>query len=86
MGKYFKKTGALLSKKKSNASWIWNCILQGIAHIKQYSIWEVDDGSSINIWEDRWLPSRTETLANSVHRTNTHITLVSELIHSDNKK
>lgn len=57
-GKYFKKkTGALLSKKKSSASWIWKCILQGIEHIKKHSIWEVGDGASINIWEDRWLPA-----------------------------
>lgn len=85
-GKYFKKSGALHSKKKSQSSWIWKCILQGIAHIKQYSIWEVGNGTMINIWDDKWLPARAQTLAESFPTRNTSITLVSELIDSNTHK
>lgn len=85
-GKYFKKSGALHSKKKSKASWIWKCILQGIAHIKKYIIWEVGNGLLINIWYDFWLPARRETLVESFPSRNTIITLVSELINSNTNK
>lgn len=84
-GKYFKKTGVLHSKKKSSASWIWKCILQGIEHIKKYSVWEVGNGFSINIWNDKWVPNREQPLVNCTI-FNSNITLVSDLINQDTKK
>lgn len=44
------------------------------------------DGKSINIWDDKWIPTREAILAESIHQGNTDIKFVSEFIDSNTKK
>lgn len=44
------------AKKPRSSSYVWRSIL-GIRDIlKKGCLWSVGNGSSINIWEDRWIP------------------------------
>ena len=43
----------------SHSSYAWRSITHGQELIKQGSRWRVGNGSLINIWTDRWLPSDT---------------------------
>lgn len=52
---YYPYSSILHVGKGSRASWAWSSILEGKALIVECSRWKVDNGNSINIWEDRWL-------------------------------
>ncbi|XP_026459605.1 uncharacterized protein LOC113360297 [Papaver somniferum] len=53
---YFKKKSPLKVKPSTRISWIWKCICEGLHLIRKYSIWEIGNGLSVNLWEDNWLP------------------------------
>ena len=40
-----------------NPSYAWRSIWNAMEIVREGSRWTVGDGISINIWEDRWLPT-----------------------------
>ena len=57
--KYFPNNSFLEATVPSHSSYAWRSITHGRELIKQESCWRVGNGSLINIWTDRWLPSDT---------------------------
>ena len=55
--KYFPTGNLLHSHIGHNPSYAWRSIWNALEIVRQGSRWRVGDGISINIWEDRWLPS-----------------------------
>ena len=49
------------------------------------AIWRVRDGSSIDVWEHRWLPDPTNSKIVSPSN-NSHINCVKELVHANRPK
>ena len=56
--KYFPNNSFLEATIPSHSSYAWRSITHGRELIKQGSRWRVSNGSLINIWADRWLPSK----------------------------
>ncbi|KAJ1420314.1 Ribonuclease H-like superfamily [Sesbania bispinosa] len=48
-------------------------------------LWRVGDGRSINIWEDKWLPSSTDNRVNSQPLDNCELKFASDLMKVDRK-
>jgi hypothetical protein len=44
---------------KSGSSFTWQSILAGLATFKHGYIWRVGNGDRIKIWEDPWIPARS---------------------------
>jgi hypothetical protein len=77
--KYYPEGNVLKARPAPNMSYTWRSILKGIEVLKAGMIWRVGDGSSINIWQDPWLP-RECTRMPITPRGNSLLTKVSELI------
>ncbi|KAH7537359.1 hypothetical protein FEM48_Zijuj03G0084200 [Ziziphus jujuba var. spinosa] len=54
--KYLKGDSFFEHKLKTGASWIWKGILNSRNLIKAGSCFKLDNGASINLWTDPWLP------------------------------
>ncbi|OVA05773.1 hypothetical protein BVC80_9037g32 [Macleaya cordata] len=84
--KYFANVNPLLWKVKSSSSWLWKGIMKGLVEIRKYSIWEVRDGSHINIWNDLWIPNASSIIhlhTPSPTNIDTNLRLVSQLFNND---
>ncbi|OVA00100.1 hypothetical protein BVC80_1327g3 [Macleaya cordata] len=57
--KYFLHGNPLKIISKKNSSWLWKCITKGFIQIKKFGVWEIRDGSRVDIWEDIWIPNIT---------------------------
>ena len=57
--KYFQHTSFLEASIPNHSSFAWRSITRGRDLLIQGSKWRVGNGSLINIWTDRWLPSKT---------------------------
>jgi hypothetical protein len=81
-GKYFHDKDLLSSPNKRKNSHIWKAILHGREALKKGLIKRVGDGSSINVWEDPWIPSH---IGNKliVRRPGSEVHKVSDLIEPD---
>lgn len=55
--KYFSNSHLLEKSRTSNLSWIWTSIQKGLELIKSNYVWQVKNGASGKIWEDRWVPN-----------------------------
>ena len=55
-GLYFPHCSFLDAKKGARASWCWSSLMEGRDIIKDYGIWQVGNGKTIDIWNDRWIP------------------------------
>ncbi|XP_042962626.1 uncharacterized mitochondrial protein AtMg00310-like [Carya illinoinensis] len=53
--KYFKRGSILNAKKGTNSSLVWQSLWSSIELIKAGSLWRVGSGSSISIWNDKWV-------------------------------
>ncbi|KAE8801707.1 Alanyl-tRNA synthetase [Hordeum vulgare] len=62
-----------------SASVTWRAIVAGREVLNLGLIHRIGDGSSIDVWTDKWIPS-TETMTPTVKPPGTTVTLVSELI------
>ena len=56
--KYFPSRSIMEAKNPSSASYAWKSIIKGLEVIKRGTVWRIGDGTSIRIWQDRWLPDR----------------------------
>ena len=66
-----------------SASATWRAIVAGRSALKTSLISRVGDGSTISVWEDKWVPS-TVTMLPISKPANTHVHMVSDLIDSAN--
>jgi hypothetical protein len=57
-GKYYNQGDFLTVGRKKNAYHTWRAILEGRKVLEKGLIRRIGDGTSTNIWEDRWLPTR----------------------------
>jgi hypothetical protein len=55
--KYFPTGNLFQAKIGHNPSYAWRSIWNAMKIVREGSRWRVGDGISINIWEDRWLPT-----------------------------
>lgn len=54
-GRYYPRTSFMQARLGHNCSYTWRSLM-GARHIlTDGCIWHIGDGSSVNIWEDRWL-------------------------------
>jgi hypothetical protein len=56
-GRYFHDTDFLTASRKKHASHTWRAILEGREILKKGLIRRIGDGSTTDIWRDRWLPN-----------------------------
>lgn len=75
-GKYFPRSHPFHKHRQYNSSWIWSSIRKGLAIVKHNSIWEVGNGTNIDIAIDNWIPN-TGVLAGWNHPT---LVTVSDLL------
>lgn len=68
----------------SRCSHAWRSILQARDVILKGAVWRVGDGSSINIWEQKWVPNVSTSKVVSP-RLNSQVTWVSELFLPNSK-
>ena len=54
-GIYFHDKSVLDAKRGARASWAWSSLIEGRDFIKEKLVWQVLDGRSLSIWEDRWV-------------------------------
>lgn len=57
--KYYQGVSFLESNLGSHASFAWRSIWKAKELLQEGMVWRVGDGTSINIWGDRWIPSPT---------------------------
>lgn len=54
--KYYPDGNLLKAGPKKGSSFTWQSIVAGLQTFKRGHIWRVGSRSSINIWEDHWIP------------------------------
>ena len=61
------------------SSYVWRSILQAREVVQKGTIWRVDDGASIKVWDHKWLLDMSNSKVLSLRGTSP-ITLVKELL------
>jgi hypothetical protein len=55
-GKYFPNTDFIAATRRKKSSETWRAILHGREVLKKRLIKRIGPGSSVNIWQDKWIP------------------------------
>ncbi|OMO52011.1 reverse transcriptase [Corchorus capsularis] len=55
-GIYFSNGDVMSAKKGARASWTWSSLLEGRDFLRDKLLWQVGDGSKINVLVDKWIP------------------------------
>ena len=76
-GRYFPDTDFMHAPKSASAT--WKAIVAGRNGLKTGLISRVGDGSTISVWEDKWIPG-TVSMTPTQRPTDTKIDRVSDLI------
>ncbi|KAM5569208.1 hypothetical protein ABKV19_016627 [Rosa sericea] len=63
--RYFPSSSFWLARKGGSSSWIWSSLLEGRNLISQGSMWKVGNGCSIDVWTDKWIPTKHSTCSES---------------------
>ena len=82
-GRYFPDCEFQLATVSKVASATWRAIVAGREALDAGLIKRVGTGSTISIWDDRWIPS-TVSMTPMLRPQNASVELVSELIDTDN--
>ena len=82
-GRYFPNCDFMEATVPRSSSAIWRAIVAGREALQSGLIKRVGDGSTISIWQDRWIPS-TPTLCPQIMPGGTTLDRVSELIDTEN--
>ena len=77
--RYFPNSDILHYSFRSGISYTWRSIFKGVHLLKEGIIWRIDNGESVRIWEDPWLPKELTRKPATPKGTNLLIK-VSELI------
>lgn len=56
-GKYYPNFNPFHATCNENSSWSWKEVYKGLMLIKEHSIWEIGNKTSVDIWKDRWIPN-----------------------------
>lgn len=83
-GKYLPNCDFMSASKKKNASHTWRAILAGRKVLEMGCIKRIGDGSTTNIWRDRWLPGGVG-MKPICHKEGAVVELVSELLSPDGR-
>jgi hypothetical protein len=59
-GRYYHDSDFLTSTRKKHASHTWRAIMSGQEVLAQGLIKRIGDGSSTDIWRNRWIPNHFE--------------------------
>ena len=78
-GRYFPDTDFLHASVPKSSSATWRAIVAGREALQAGLVKRVGDGSSISIWEDKWIPS-TIKMSPLLCPANTMVQTVNELI------
>ena len=54
--RYFPRTSVLEASESSNCSFVWRSLVAALPILRLGHCWRVDDGLSINVYRDRWIP------------------------------
>ncbi|XP_026380111.1 uncharacterized protein LOC113274904 [Papaver somniferum] len=76
--KYFKNTNPLNGVVSSQGSWIWKGICHGLDIVRRYYVWEIGDGSQVDIWKDNWISNKNKPPDSTFYSSN--MKKVSQLI------
>ncbi|XP_027182092.1 uncharacterized protein LOC113780492 [Coffea eugenioides] len=63
--RYFKGTSIWETKERGGHSWIWKSILSAGDLLEKGARKRVGDGSTINIWKDKWIMNSTNGMVQS---------------------
>lgn len=61
-GIYFPNSTILEAGKGSCASWAWSSILEGRDLLAKGARWQINNGKTVNIWQDSWIPGFSDGL------------------------
>ena len=78
-GRYFPDTDFMHAPILKSDSATWRAIVAGKNALRTGLISRVGDGSTISVWEDKWIPG-TVSMTPTQRPTNTNINRVSDLI------
>lgn len=81
--KYFHVVNPLTDIVNKQGSWIWQGICTGLNIIKRHYIWEIGDGTSVQIWKDTWIPNMHRPPDS--HFSSFNMKTVNQLIDQDSK-
>jgi hypothetical protein len=82
--KYYPKCDFLAAKQSQNMSYSWQSIQKAIWVLKKGCYWQIGNGKSIKIWEDRWIAPQPGSCTWSKKPENTTLQTVSDLINDNN--
>jgi len=63
--RYYPDSNVLHAHSRSGMSYSWRSILKGIELLKKGIIWRVGDGEQIDVWDDPWLPRKSNRFIKS---------------------
>lgn len=79
--RYFRNEDPLCDTLQKSGTWIWQSIKKGLEVIKKFYIWEVGDGTSINVFKHNWIPNTEPKSILSPQSSNININMkVQDLI------
>ncbi|XP_004301203.1 PREDICTED: uncharacterized protein LOC101302660 [Fragaria vesca subsp. vesca] len=84
--RYFPDCNFFSALKGYRASWSWSSLLEARDIILAGCCWQVVNGSSVRVWQDKWLPNPSPRLlpSSTVSRLTAHV-LVNQLIDWERK-
>lgn len=84
-GLYFPNTDFLHASKGRQPSWAWSSIIQGREILLKGVRWQVADGSKIQFWNDKWIPSSKDFKIHSGRPPDCSMEYVHEVINVSTK-
>ncbi|KAK9913636.1 hypothetical protein M0R45_037446 [Rubus argutus] len=82
--RYFNHCKFFQAKIGSRSSWAWSSILAGRETISLGARWQVNNGKSIQVWEDRWVPNIPDGMLHPLPTSNRFTPLfANEIIKED---
>lgn len=81
-GIYFPNSSFLQASRGGHPSWAWLSILHGRDLLSKGLRWQVQDGASINFWDDRWIPSLQNFQIQTAKPPNSTIQWVADVINA----
>ena len=68
--RYFPNHKLFDATKGCRASWGWNSLLLGLDLIRSKSRWQVNNGRSVDVWKDNWLPGKVGGIISPIGGSN----------------
>ena len=78
--KYFPNGDFVNAVEGKKASFAWRSIMAAQQLVEQGMRWQVGDGRSIRIWQDKWLSTRSTYRVVTPERAGNHVQMVRDLM------